>query len=166
MAETRLRQDVSFRIVRTLRDALIVRSLRNSCRHHLTNYREHIGVMRQIRWYLGEYRRRRKSSAYRVYLFFAADGRPVGYGALRLRDDHLYVTECVDPGHRRQGYGTAILSNLISIARHENRSLIAEIWGTNDASLALHKALGFEPEGTSATEGEKGTYHFTAKTQT
>lgn len=132
-----------FTLVSSLREAIIVRSLRNSCREHLTNHREHIGVARQVRWYLRTYRRLKRSGSYRLYLLYNDAGTPVGYGALALRDRQLYVTECVGREHRGLGHGRSILGQLMSIARQEQRDLVAEIWAENQRSIVLHLRAGF-----------------------
>lgn len=132
-----------FKLVDRLREAMIVRSLRNSCREDLTNHREHIGVARQVRWYFRTYRRLKRSGAYRLYLLYNDAGSPIGYGALALRDRQLYVTECVGREHRGLGHGRSILAQLVSIACQEQRDIVAEIWAENQRSIALHVRAGF-----------------------
>jgi L-amino acid N-acyltransferase YncA len=129
--------------VDSLREAMIVRSLRNSCRENLTNHQEHIGVGQQVHWYFWSYRRSKRSGSYRLYLLYNDAGSVVGYGALALRDRRLYVTECVGRDHRGLGHGRSILAELMSIASQEQRDLIAEIWAENQRSIALHVRAGF-----------------------
>jgi RimJ/RimL family protein N-acetyltransferase len=84
---------------------------------------------------------------------------PVGYGALHLRNGRLFITECVSPKHRRQGYGLTILQELIHIATDEGRDLVAEIWTTNVSSIALHKKVGFEFESSDRKDGNELQRH-------
>lgn len=103
---------------------------------------------------------------YRVYLFLTKEGLPIGYGALRLQDGQLYVTECVGPEHRGKGYGKAILAALISIARQDGRDLVAEIWRANSLSVRLHEGTGFQLIENSIKDGQElSTYLFRARTQ-
>jgi len=141
------------RLAKNLRDVLVVRVLRNSCREYMTNHRKRIGLAQQIRWHFSYYRRALREGVYRVYLFQNDSGTPVGYGAALLRDGALYVTECVAPNFRGQGYGRAILDELIAIGSHERRTLIAEIWRSNKASIALHANSGFALETTRQQSG-------------
>ncbi|MCG3141438.1 MAG: hypothetical protein HDKAJFGB_02723 [Anaerolineae bacterium] len=135
---------MKYRLVTSLPDALIVRKLRNGCAKFMTNYSAQIGVWQQIRWYWKKYRREQRAGIFRVYLFWDEKQNPVGYGALQLHDDQLLVTECVKGIWRGRGYGRAILSALIQIAQVERRTLAADIFATNQASIALHEHLGFQ----------------------
>lgn len=110
----------------------------------MTNYQQPISALRQICWYFQYYRAARQSGNYRVYLFYDHRGIPIGYGALRLKGIRLYLTECVEPAYRGHGYGKIILAALIEIAREEKRDLLAEIWASNERSIAMHKEAGFE----------------------
>ena len=150
---------VRFVAVTSLRDVLVVRQLRNTCYNQLTNYREYISVLQQIRWHFSYYRKEVRSGVYRLYLALNAVDSPVGYGALFLQDNQLYVTECVTPEHRGQGYGRTILFHLISIARQEHLPLVAEIWATNQNSIMLHARAGFLYESTKVKlDGELHIY--------
>lgn len=135
---------MSLESVERLGEAMAVRRLRNSCREHLTNFQGRIGLLQQFRWYLGYYRRARRSGHYRLYLWRDEQDLLVGYGALSLYDGKLLVTECVATEHRGKGYGKFILRDLIRIAREEDRDLVAEIWATNEASVTLHERAGFK----------------------
>ncbi len=132
------------KLVDSLRDALQVRTLRNSCREYLTNHTVHIGVPQQLLWYFQYYRDAKQTEQYRLYLWYDDLGLPVGYGALSLEDGKLLITECVGTKHRGLGHGGLILACLVRIAREEKRDLVAEIWATNKASVALHEKAGFK----------------------
>lgn len=136
-------EELSFKPVSSLRQALTVRSIRNSCYQYLTNHRKPIGIIQQVRWYFRYYRNAIRISEYRVYLFHDEQETPVGYGALQLRNNQLYVTECVATEHRNQAYGKEILRALVAIGKRERRDLVAEIWANNERSLAMHTEAGF-----------------------
>jgi len=146
---------MNFKLVSTLSEALIVRRLRNECRTYLTNYRKHINPLQQIYWYFTYYRPAVCSNMFRLFIIRNHENIPVGYGALHLRDKQLYVTECVAPEYRRQGYGEVIINNLISIAHQEKLPLIAEVWATNKASIALHTKCGFGLDKTKMKSGAR-----------
>ena len=67
-------------------------------------------------------------------------------------EDSVYV----DPEHQQRGVGRAVLAELLRLAElHGFHSVIARITGDNDASIALHAALGFELVGTEREVGRK-----------
>lgn len=143
----------TYKLVTTLSQALQVRRLRNTSYQFMTNYRQPISVIWQIYWYFHYYRAARQSGAYRVYLFYDDRGIPIGYGALSLKGIQLYATECVKPACRGHGYGKVILATLIEITRKQKRDLVAEIWASNERSIAMHKEAGFELMGTRTHNG-------------
>ncbi len=141
--------------VENLRDAMRVRTLRNSCRDHLTNYTNEIGFLHQLLWFYRHYRDARKTGKYRLYLWCDDQGLLIGYGALARADDELLITECVATKYRRQGHGRLILERLVQIAREEKRDLVAEIWATNAGSVALHERAGFKLESSATKQGKQ-----------
>jgi RimJ/RimL family protein N-acetyltransferase len=150
-----VQESTVFKPVVSLAEAMQVRQLRNSCRGYLTNHQGSIGILRQALWYFQQYRDVSKRGMYRLYLLYAATHRPVGYGALHLLNQKLYVTECVSPAYRGHGYGALILDGLIALARPEQRDLVAEIWAANERSLRLHEKRGFVLAGISTKWGHK-----------
>ncbi|MBI5948133.1 MAG: N-acetyltransferase [Chloroflexi bacterium] len=74
-------------------------------------------------------------------------------------EDTIYV----DPGHHGQGVGRALLGELLELARKQGTHVVvASITSSNEASIALHKALGFEYIGEIREAGWKfGQRHST-----
>jgi L-amino acid N-acyltransferase YncA len=150
---------VPFELVESLEQAMVVRDLRNSCREFMTNNSSEIDREQQTRWFNNHYKKAAEQGTYRLFLFINEEKQPVGYGALSLQDNRLLITECVSPEYRGQGYGKAILAELIAIARSEKREMVAEIWASNAASIALHIRLGFVLTGSELKDGlELQTY--------
>lgn len=90
------------------------------------------------------------------------DGAVVGFGSLSpWRDRPAYATSVEDSvyvhrGQRGRGVGRALLAELIDIARaHGFHAVFARIVGGHEASVALHKTLGFELVGTERQVGRK-----------
>ena len=90
------------------------------------------------------------------------EGRVVGFGSLspyRSRpaystsvEDSVYVDEAV----RGQGVGRLLLDELMRLAQlHGFHAVMARIVGGHDASIALHKACGFEIVGVEKEIGRK-----------
>ena len=91
-----------------------------------------------------------------------SDGTVLGFAALSpYKERPAYATTVEDSvyvhrEHRGRGVGRLLLDDLIRLGRdHGFHSLIARIVGDHDASIALHKACGFEHVGVEREVGRK-----------
>ena len=91
-----------------------------------------------------------------------ADEEVVGFGSLSpYRDRPAYSTTVEDSVYVRrdrqgQGTGKLVLGELVRLATlHGFHSVMGRIVGGHDASIALHRALGFELVGTEREVGRK-----------
>jgi L-amino acid N-acyltransferase len=91
-----------------------------------------------------------------------AEGQVLGFGSygtfrvyegFRLTVEHsLYVASAA----RRQGVGRALLAALIDSARHQGKKfIVGAVDSENEASLSLHRAMGFLETGRMPRIGEK-----------
>jgi phosphinothricin acetyltransferase len=95
------------------------------------------------------------------------DGAVVGYakaGTWRDRAAYAWTTEVglyLEPGARGRGLGTALYGELLAeLARRGFRSAIGGVTLPNDASVALHRRLGFASVGVVHDAGYKhGRWH-------
>lgn len=93
----------------------------------------------------------------------ALDGAAVvGFGSLSpYRDRPAYSTTVensvyVDPGWRGRGVGRLLLVELVRLAGiHGFHAVMARIVGGHDASIALHRACGFQLVGVEREVGRK-----------
>lgn len=100
-------------------------------------------------------------------------GRVVGYaygGPYKARPAYRWCCEVsvyLAPGRRRTGGGRALYTALLDrLAGRGFRTALAGMTLPNDASVGLHRALGFEPVGTCRAIGWKhGRWHDVAWTQ-
>jgi L-amino acid N-acyltransferase YncA len=99
---------------------------------------------------------------YPVVVAVADDGVVLGFGSLSTyRDRPSYATTVensvyVDAGHRGEGVGRALLEELVRLGSlHGFHSMIARVGGDNTASIALHRACGFEEVGIEREIGRK-----------
>jgi len=91
-----------------------------------------------------------------------AEGGVVGFGSVSpFKERPAYATTVensvfVHSDHRGQGVGKAILAELVRLATsHGFHAMIARIVGDHEASIALHRACGFELIGTEREVGRK-----------
>ncbi len=97
-----------------------------------------------------------------VVLVAEDHGKIVGFASLSpYRDRPAYRTTVensvyVDPAHQGKGVGKLLMTELVTTAReHGFHSMIARIAGHNDASVALHRSVGFEMVGVEKEVGRK-----------
>ena len=115
----------------------------------------------------------RRISAALDWLVIEDDGRVFGYayaGVFAPRAAYQWATEVsvyLEMGRRRSGAGRALYSQLLPrLAARGFRQAIAGMTLPNDASVGLHRALGFLPVGTYQRIGWKfGAWHDVAWTQ-
>jgi phosphinothricin acetyltransferase len=89
-------------------------------------------------------------------------GEVVGFASLSpYRERPAYSTTVEDSVYvrgdqRGNGVGRALLDDLVALAvQHGFHTVLARIVGGHDASIALHKAAGFEIVGTERQVGRK-----------
>jgi len=108
-----------------------------------------------------------------AWLVLEDDGRIVGYaygGPFHSRPAYRWACEVsvyLELGRRRTGGGRALYDELLTrLAGRGYYVAVAGMTLPNDASVALHEAMGFEPVGTYRRIGFKlGAWHDVAWTQ-
>jgi phosphinothricin acetyltransferase len=117
----------------------------------------------------------RIASALRTHAWVVLEdgGRVVGYaygGPYKSRPAYRWSCEVsvyIELGRQRTGGGRALYTALFGrLARRGFRTAVAGMTLPNDASVGLHRAMGFEPVGTYRRIGWKhGAWHDVAWTQ-
>ncbi|HEU5471061.1 MAG TPA: GNAT family N-acetyltransferase [Actinophytocola sp.] len=108
-----------------------------------------------------------------AWVVFEEGGRVVGYaygGQYKARPAYRWSCEVsvyLEPGRRRTGAGRALYRALFDrLSRRGFRTAVAGMTLPNDASVGLHRAMGFEPVGTYRRIGWKhGAWHDVAWAQ-
>jgi phosphinothricin acetyltransferase len=97
-----------------------------------------------------------------IALVADADGTLAGFASLSpYRDRPAYRTTVensvyVDESYQGKGVGKQLMTELVDTARdHGFHSMIARIVSSNAASIALHRAVGFEIVGVEKEVGRK-----------
>ena len=90
------------------------------------------------------------------------NGRVLAWGSISPWSDRCAysgtgeISFYVDPDFHRKGIGSNILKRLIEIGKEKNfRTLVSRIAGKSEASVHLHKKLGFANIGTMKNVGKK-----------
>jgi phosphinothricin acetyltransferase len=103
-----------------------------------------------------------RSGAHAVVVAVDDAGTVCAFGSLSpWRDRPAYSTSVEDSvyvhrDHHGQGLGKLVLGELLAIAtRHGFHAVMARIVGGHEASIALHRACGFEVVGTEKEIGRK-----------
>jgi L-amino acid N-acyltransferase YncA len=108
-----------------------------------------------------------------AWLVLESDGRVVGYAyGSRMQARAAYRWSCevsiyMEMGRRRTGGGRALYEALFARLRERGyRMAVAGMTLPNEASVGLHRAMGFEPVGTYRRIGFKhGSWHDVAMVQ-
>jgi L-amino acid N-acyltransferase YncA len=120
---------------------------------------------------------RRIAAAVRTHAWLVlaepAEGRVVGYAyGAEFKSRAAYRWSCevsvyLEVGHRRSGGGRALYEALFArLAERGYRTAVAGMTLPNDASVGLHRAMGFQPMGISRRIGWKhGAWHDVAWVQ-
>jgi L-amino acid N-acyltransferase len=140
----------------TLGDAEAIRTIYNREIHSTATFDIVPRSQEEQRSWLAEH-----SGAYPV-IISALRGSLTGFGSLsRYRGRAAYATTVedsvyVDADHRGEGIGRALLAELTRLATaHGFHTVIGRVVGDNEASIALHRACGFELVGIEREVGRK-----------
>ena len=124
------------RPVTTLRDAQIMRGIRNECRSYMTNDTSYISFFRQARWW----RKVKNDPNWWLYLFWY-NGSPIGYGIIRKKDMY-WVSGGIIAQSRGHGFGRHLFSFLTQVATN-GHSAYLEVLKTNERAFNLYQSLGY-----------------------
>ena len=84
----------------------------------------------------------------RVYRALEVAGELVGWGGILCDEVAQVLTLGVDPGHRRRGFGAALLADLMRIARERGATaVVLEVRSGDDGAQRLYRRAGFVPIG-------------------
>jgi ribosomal protein S18 acetylase RimI-like enzyme len=80
-----------------------------------------------------------------------AGGNLIGVISVQKHPDHIFISQIlIDPDNQRQGYGSAILLDIMRLASEKGVPVRLQVFHQNDAR-ALYERLGFEITGATDT---------------
>lgn len=84
-----------------------------------------------------------------IYLAALDNDKLIGYIGMQSVLDEGYINNvAVHPDYRRQGVASALLSNLIELARQSQLAFLTlEVRKSNSSAIALYTGFGFTPVG-------------------
>lgn len=130
--------------VRTLRQAMQMRAIRNDARHFMTRDQTRIRIARQVKWFYNVYKPMLSEGLWECFL--ATDGRfVVGYGQVRKMHGKWWVTGIIKKEHRGQGYGRKLFAALTANAarRSPGGAVWLEVLKSNIRARTLYESLGY-----------------------
>ncbi len=130
---------LQFRPAESLRDFMVVRRIRNSCREFMTREQGHISYVDQLLFFV-KYHILEKMRL--MYIGEDKYYRPVAYGLISY-DEHLmpWVSGGVLPSLRGKGYGSQLFKFLSS---EWHMPVYLEVLESNKRALKLYTSLGFQ----------------------
>ena len=126
----------------SLKEALTLASIRNQCRHLLTNDQQEISQLQQIHWFEHIYTQQ-NPQYYWVWLLKESNENIIGYFAAKEAKEGIYITEGILEDKRGAGAGTFMLNFMLCREVLRKKPIYADIFEYNYASLRLHKKFGF-----------------------
>ncbi len=133
---------VGIRPVRTLLEAMRVRSVRNTVRFNMTHDTSYIGAVRQAVWYYRTFTRNRET--FDMYLVTLGH-HSIGYGVVRLVDGKWWITGGIVPEHQGRGYGRVLFSFLTRVAVVKGKGCVwLDVREENTKAQSLYSSLGYE----------------------
>ncbi len=126
-----------------LSEALSLAIIRNECRQMMTQDKREIKPEEQKEWFENFYSKQ-DPLRYRVWLL--KEGEVIiGYFAAKESQEGVYITEGIREDRRGQGMGSFLLKTMVCREEFSNKTLFADIFNDNFASICLHQKFGFVP---------------------
>lgn len=130
--------------VNTIKDAYILKDIRNQCASYMTNNTDIITDEQQSEWYytiyIPHYVRFNM-----VALLVKDGGDDVGYGLVRIEDGKVWLTGGLIESYRSKGYGRTLFEGLIAEAQRlaPKIEVALTVRKDNERAFKLYKSLGF-----------------------
>lgn len=119
----------------TIRDALAMRRVRNTCNEYMTRDQSTISRRAQLLWWF--------TLPNTTWPFVVEGDEIVGYGLVDLRPPYGWLTGGLLPVARGCGLGRALFSHLIQETKKTKLLPTLEVRATNIPALRLYAGLGF-----------------------
>lgn len=124
-------------------EAAIMREIRNESSSFMTMNKGQIGKEEQKEWWKNL--DRTKLIPYLLYVMeFGAVIYPVGYGLIKVFDEHCELTAAITEKERGKGYGREIFKQLAKKAKMIKDDIILQVLESNEVARNLYESLGYK----------------------
>src|SRR6185295_597226 len=127
--------------IKNIKDALVVRKIRNQCRLFMTNDRSDIGFVRQIVWFFSKYKKENKKNNMICFLF-NKNAKPIGFGLIKKNEDKYLITGGLEPDQRGKGIGKILFKEIIE--QTPSKVVFLEVLKSNIPARKIYENLGFK----------------------
>lgn len=127
--------------IKNLIDAYKIASIRNECRHNMTNSSDKISLFAQTKWYFRTY----KAEYYKgtmLCLLFKLNNEDIGFGFIKKLSNKYWITGGLISDMRGKGLGSVLFKNIISLV--SSSSVWLEVLESNIAAKKIYIKLGFK----------------------
>lgn len=136
---------IFFMQVDSLKEAQVMREIRNECRDFMTRSTKLITEEEQEVWY-----NHLDHGSWKLYVMYASFHgvalAPIGYGYCHSIGSETLLTGGITEGYRGIGLGEKLFRFLIETARnHFDNKVTLEVLNSNSKAFSLYKKLGFIP---------------------
>jgi ribosomal protein S18 acetylase RimI-like enzyme len=121
----------------TQKDIQKLRKIRNKCRQYMTRNKNKINKHEQRVWY-----KNLNQNELVPYLFYKNNKR-IGYGIIRIEEDHCLVTGGLVNKMRNRGLGFALFTLLCEESLEFRDEVRLEVLKTNTRAFNLYKKINF-----------------------
>jgi ribosomal protein S18 acetylase RimI-like enzyme len=126
--------------VEDLKDAMILRNIRNDCRLFMTRDTSYITEKQQEIWF------NNKPIDTIVYLLYLVELgviiNPIGYGLVRVDNNEYLISGGLSENYRGRGYGDILFSLLVNNINNKF-PIKLELLKTNTRAFSVYNKLGF-----------------------
>jgi len=120
-----------------------LRVIRNQCRNFMTRNTDEISKEQQELWYENLNKDRNKLFILSAIVHGVA-GYPVGYGYIRIENNHILLSGGLKESERGKGYGNFLFRSLVLNSKKYNLPIKLEVLKTNTVAFSIYSKLGFK----------------------
>jgi ribosomal protein S18 acetylase RimI-like enzyme len=135
--------DLVFVPIKSDCDVENLRTIRNECRNFMTRNTNEISKEQQKNWYSNVDKEKNKLFLLHQ-IHHGVTASPVGYGYIRIEDDHILLSGGLVESERGKGYGQLLFHSLVQNSKKFGLPIKLEVLKTNTVAFSIYSRLGFK----------------------